>query len=446
MDNAGDFILIVYSIASCSVVCILAYLNFRPQIRDLRERLRIPALRYLIYPRLIRHRHFGYWSRADVMMQAIYLGVNVLCICYKATSISSTGLRAANLALIHVAVLYSTLSLGLVTNILGLKRVIARYLHVWVGAMVLILLAWHALAIAVSGKPVSLSKPENMWAVIVRSARQEPPTWLYTDADVLQAVSSLAILSLLSHQFLRDRCYEIFLRLHQALGILTAYGIWMHLAPQPLLPRVYNYFAVGICGVNALILCLLMLYRNGIFRRGFPRATLTSSKNSVLVHVAPPFPVKVRAGQYVSLRLWSPSISFWSFAQSHPFVVTSWSDEPQGTLDLFIEPRQGLTRQLLQRSQAHSDPCIALISGPYGISVPAGEFAVVVMVASGYGIAAHLPYLKQLMYEYNSRRVRTRRIHLVWQLETPGMSPSPFVPRHRTHILRNCRGGGEPTQ
>ncbi len=251
------------------------------------------------------------------------------------------------------------------------------------------------------------------------------------DTDVLQAVSSCSILLLLSHQFFRDRYYEIFLRLHQALGILAVYGVWMHLVPRPLLPRLYNYISVGICGVNTLILCLLMLYRNGMFRRGFPRATLTSSKNSLLIQVALPFPVKVRAGQYVSLRLWSPSVGFWSFTQHHPFVVTSWSDEPQGTLDLFIEPREGLTRQLLQRSQVRSDPCTALIGGPYGISVPAGEFAVVILVASGFGIAAHLPYLRQLIYRYNSRKVRTRRIHLVWQLETPGMSServfnSPF--------------------
>ncbi|GKT83956.1 cell surface metalloreductase [Colletotrichum tofieldiae] len=40
------------------------------------------------------------------------------------------------------------------------------------------------------------------------------------------------------------------------------------------------------------------------------------------------------------------------------------------------------------------------------------------MVASGYGIAAQLPYLKKLIYEFNSRKARTRRIHLVWKLGT----------------------------
>jgi hypothetical protein len=44
----------------------------------------------------------------------------------------------------------------------------------------------------------------------------------------------------------------------------------------------------------------------------------------------------------------------------------------------------------------------------------------ILMVASGFGIAAHLPYLKQLIYGYNAREVRTRRIHLVWQVRDIG--------------------------
>jgi hypothetical protein len=42
------------------------------------------------------------------------------------------------------------------------------------------------------------------------------------------------------------------------------------------------------------------------------------------------------------------------------------------------------------------------------------------MVASGFGIAAQLPYLRQLIYGYNASKTRTRRVHLVWQLETLG--------------------------
>jgi hypothetical protein len=44
------------------------------------------------------------------------------------------------------------------------------------------------------------------------------------------------------------------------------------------------------------------------------------------------------------------------------------------------------------------------------------------MVASGFGIAAHLPYLKRLIHGYNARKLRARRIHLVWQVRDIGKS------------------------
>lgn len=39
------------------------------------------------------------------------------------------------------------------------------------------------------------------------------------------------------------------------------------------------------------------------------------------------------------------------------------------------------------------------------------------MIATGIGIAAQLPYLKELIWGFNYCNIRTRRIYLVWQLE-----------------------------
>lgn len=47
------------------------------------------------------------------------------------------------------------------------------------------------------------------------------------------------------------------------------------------------------------------------------------------------------------------------------------------------------------------------------------EYKTVLMFASGLRIAAQAPYLKQL-HGYNARDVRTRRIHVIWQIEDIG--------------------------
>jgi NAD(P)H-flavin reductase len=94
-----------------------------------------------------------------------------------------------------------------------------------------------------------------------------------------------------------------------------------------------------------------------------------------------------------------PSVSFWSFAQSHPFVVISWAVREQDSLDLFVEPRSGLTRELLNHAKnSHAIYPLVMFSGPHGRSISMEGYETVLMVASGFGIAAQLPYLKHLIH------------------------------------------------
>jgi NAD(P)H-flavin reductase len=135
--------------------------------------------------------------------------------------------------------------------------------------------------------------------------------------------------------------------------------------------------------------------------------------------------LKIEAGQYICLWLPISSPGFWNFwgiFQSHPFVIISWSEREQSSLELLIEPRGGMTRKLLNCSEDHKGGlnCLALFTGPHGISVPVEEYETVVLVASGFGIAAQLPYLKRLIHGYNACKSLTRRIHMVWQLKTKG--------------------------
>ncbi len=104
--------------------------------------------------------------------------------------------------------------------------------------------------------------------------------------------------------------------------------------------------------------------------------------------------MKVKARKYINL--WMPPVSFWSFVQSRPFTIISWADVRQDTLDLLIEPLKGLTRELLHHAKkggaGNSD--LVLFSGSHGTSIPVGEYENIVRIASGFGISAHLSYLK----------------------------------------------------
>ncbi|MCJ1240277.1 hypothetical protein MMC14_008277, partial [Varicellaria rhodocarpa] len=58
-----------------------------------------------------------------------------------------------------------------------------------------------------------------------------------------------------------------------------------------------------------------------------------------------------------------------------------------------------------------SDFRIAFVSGPHDSTAPAVEYGKGVMIANGFGIAAQLPLLKELIQGSNRAEVQMRDIH-----------------------------------
>lgn len=91
------------------------------------------------------------------------------------------------------------------------------------------------------------------------------------------------------------------------------------------------------------------------------------------------------------------------------------------SLNLFIEPRKGLSRELVRAADIDNEggtirAGLALFSGSHGISVPVGEYKSILMIANRFKIVSFLAYLKQLVHDYKARKVRIRRIRMIWQV------------------------------
>jgi len=260
----------------------------------------------------------------------------------------------------------------------------------------------------------------------------------------------MASLLLLSPRLFRLPSYEVFLRCHQALAVVVAYALWRHVPSQSKLPRIYLLTSSCTFAATFVLECLTILYRNVTVGRGCSRALIARHNHAVRMTIFPARPWKVKAGQYVNV--WIPSVDPFASLQSHPFTIASWRDGPPASLEVLIEPRSGFTRRLLDcaddyqdddksRVELHdeferrafgfagnypsqpesSDFRTAFVSGPHGSTAPAGDYGKVVMIASGFGIAAQLPLLKELIQGFNRAEVRTRDIHLVWQLQNLGL-------------------------
>ncbi|PSN59202.1 putative cell surface metalloreductase [Corynespora cassiicola Philippines] len=374
--------------ASCFILLLL--LNARSHIMKCIAYVQHLVLRYLVYPQLIqRNRYTGRINRSEILVPVLLFAANTFCLWFQSPSIHVAGARAANLSLVNLIPAFAGPHLSFLADFFGISLFTFRRIHRLAGILSFPLLAFHVAIMMTTQTPFPLEIAHNMWGLV--------------------GAASLSLLLLFSCPIFRRYSYEVFLRIHQALAALIAFSVWRHLELQPFLTRL-NLYILAASFLSMLFLqSMHLLYRNKAMGTGLSQAYIIRDGDAVKIRLRLSRRVRVKAGQYVGL--WIPAVSLMSFLQSHPFVVTSWSEGKQQYLHLLIEPCHGLTQKLLKSY-------LAFFSGPHGLSVPVSNYETVLMIASGFGIASQLPYLRKLIYDYNACKSRNRRIRLIWQLET----------------------------
>lgn len=124
-------------------------------------------------------------------------------------------------------------------------------------------------------------------------------------------------------------------------------------------------------------------------------------KGGVLITVELLRSLNIEPEQHIYLYI--PSISFGSFLQAHPFHVISY-DGDKKTMQLIVEPRRGLTAKFERADE--SEKRLVAFSGPYGPTMDVTRISKLLMIPDGYGIAAMLPYLHELISGHTTKQVR----------------------------------------
>lgn len=84
---------------------------------------------------LRRHRVLGPWSRADILLQFLYIILNIFCITFRITSLKEAQDRAGTLFIINMMPLFFGLHLSFLADLLGLSLSNYRRVHRSVGIM-----------------------------------------------------------------------------------------------------------------------------------------------------------------------------------------------------------------------------------------------------------------------------------------------------------------------
>lgn len=215
--------------------------------------------------------------------------------------------------------------------------------------------------------------------------------------------------------WLRNRLYELCIKFHVLLGIFTTVAIWIHLKEKL---RLNGYFLIGGLGLLILLTAVHFLdqiYRNRTKTGGPAIAEKEGVTGAVRISFTPCKPWKVRAGQYIYVRV--PSVRFYSFAESHPMNILWWEEDTasgrSSRITLLAEIQSGFTRRLA--SYRYSSLRV-LIDGPYGDTKNMEHYDSFLFVCTGIGITAQLLYIKELITKQRNG-YRLKKVLLVWQVE-----------------------------
>lgn len=230
---------------------------------------------------------------------------------------------------------------------------------------------------------------------------------------------------------MRRVAYEIFLKIHFLLSIITVAALLVHLLPLGFGKSKFPIASLALWGVNAIFRIGRMIYRNtGRARdRQADQATITpfhqdSGKkivNALRLTVTLQKPLKICPGQYVYLFFSDMGIR--RQFQAHPYVITWWDDSLEATnLTFLIQPQTGISSGLVGKKSIRN----IVLDGPYGRNLSLEKFETVALIAKGIGIAGILPYIRHMTYraastdpdhEHYRRGLLTRQLDVFWVME-----------------------------
>lgn len=233
---------------------------------------------------------------------------------------------------------------------------------------------------------------------------------------------------------IRHAFYETFKILHISLAILAVIGTWYHLHLKELPQLPYLIAAIVVWAADRFWRVFRVVYGN-VGKGGSKALVEALPGNAVRVTVSMARPWTFRPGQHAYMYM--PSISF---LQSHPFSV-AWSEEAEDhmaeklamnrkdvldmrktTMSFVIRARTGFTNTLYQKAAAcprGQMETTCMVEGPYGELHGMKSYGTVMLFAGGVGITQAVPHVRDLVIGYGNEAVATKRITLVWIIQTP---------------------------
>jgi hypothetical protein len=159
----------IYAISAGGAFSIAAFVHLLPYISPFITYVSLGVSKHLTYPYLVdRHWILGPWTRAGVIVQLIYVAVNLFCAGFGASTIADAGLRAGTLAVVNMIPLFAAPHLAFASDLIGVSLKSIRSIHRSAGSMVFLLGLLHVVVVAASNVSLHPDVTRHLFAIIVR--------------------------------------------------------------------------------------------------------------------------------------------------------------------------------------------------------------------------------------------------------------------------------------
>ncbi|KAE8156468.1 hypothetical protein BDV40DRAFT_306037 [Aspergillus tamarii] len=367
-----------------------------------------PQLIFLLHkgltlPYLFRRRRFwGPVTRLQAILHLLYFGGTLVFNILGVSGLAAASSRAALLAVLHLIPTLCVPQFSLAAKLCGISLSTYGRIHRTFGIMATLQSILH----------VVLSLREVAFSLADRIQR-------YGFMAAIALAVMLAATVIRFHHW----SYELSSKAHSTLGVFVAVAAWLHLKRRFGYGGVCLITAVGSFLLSSIVHLFLQLFRNTMTGKSLAVADVKKVKDAIELTFEPPRPWKVRSGQYVYIR--APAVRLLSFAESHPFSIVWWKngpDEKAVSVSVLAKVESGFTKALNDSSHKRLR---VLLDGPYGRHKDTEPYDSIVLVATGAGIAAQLPYARELVqHQLDAQKdksgythKRKQRVSLIWQLD-----------------------------
>lgn len=157
-----------YAVAAGGAFSIVVLVHLLPYILPVVKYVYFSISKHLTYRYVLsRHWILGPWTRRGVIVQLVYIAVNIFCASFRASTITDVGLRAGTLAVVNMIPLFAAPHLAFAADWIEMSLRTIRIVHRSAGFMTFFLGLLHVIVAAASNVSLRLEVSRDLFAVIV---------------------------------------------------------------------------------------------------------------------------------------------------------------------------------------------------------------------------------------------------------------------------------------